>query len=73
MIGPPKAPPKEEAEDGVDGEDPSANANQSVGSETASATAAEGEQEWNLEDEKKRIRAELDDVIKHIVDEWFDL
>jgi len=72
MIGPPKTPPKEEAEEGVDGEDPSANANQSIGSASA-APAAEGEQEWNLENEKKRIRAELDDVIKHIVDEWFDL
>ena len=70
MIGPPKAPPKEEGEEGVDGEDPSANANQSVGPDTAST---EGEQEWNLENEKIRIRAELDDVIKHIVDEWFDL
>jgi len=62
MIGAPKNPPAANEEE----EEETANINQAdEGGET--------EEEWSLEAEKTRIQNKLDDVVKTIIEQWFDL
>ena len=72
MIGQPKTPPEEEEANGEEGEEQPVNANQ-AGVGGGGEGEEEGETGWNLEAEKKRLGAELDAIVKTIIDEWFAL
>ena len=63
MIGAPKNPPAANEEE----EEETANINQ------AEEGGGETEEEWSLEAEKTRIQNKLDDVVKTIIEQWFDL
>ncbi len=65
MIGAPKNPPSANEEEE---EETAANINQA---EEKGGETSEGE--WSLEAEKTKIQNKLDDVVKTIVEQWFDL